>query len=86
MNQEEHDKLIALEAETKVRWDNHAIRSEEIWEQIQEQIKAIFCKLDGLQCQSHAEKHRGHNKQMACFWGVLIILIGCMAKVFWAVK
>ena len=82
MTDEERDRLIALETETKIRWDNHSKRSEEIWGQIQGQIKAIFCKLDKLQCQSHKEKLNGIDKQMACFWGILIILIGCMARVW----
>ena len=75
MNQEEHDKLIALEAETKVRWENHAKRSEDIWGQIQGQIKAIFTKIDNLQCQTHAEKHRGINKQIAWLWSLIVLIL-----------
>ena len=82
MNGEERDKLIALEAETKVRWDNHAQRSEEIWTQIQGQIKAIFCKLDNLQCQAHAEKHKGHNKQIAWIWGLMLLILGCLVRAY----
>jgi len=86
MEQEERDRLTVIETETKIRWDNHDKRSEEIWKEVKGSIKAIFIKLDNLQCQTHAEKHRGHNKQITWLWRLgSAMVIAIISRAIWII-
>jgi len=86
MEQEERDRLTVIETETKIRWDNHDKRSEEIWKEVKSSIKAIFIKLDNLQCQTHAEKHRGHNKQITWLWRLgSAMVIAIISRAIWII-
>jgi len=75
MNGDERDALIKLKATFEERWKNHDKRSEEIWKEMQGNIKGIFSKLSILPCKIHEEKFKGHDKQIAWIWRLLIVLL-----------
>ncbi len=78
-----NERLVRLETLFKERWDNHDKRSEEIWKEMQGNIKAIFHKFGKLQCGVHIERMKGLDTQIVRIWALIILIIsGCLCG-FW---
>ena len=79
------DRIVTLETQMAERWNAHDERGEDLKIMINlqfENVKNIIQgKFKSLPC---TERIRGCDKRFIMMWGVIIIMLGLIAKGVWA--
>ncbi len=88
MDKDLNDRLIALETESQIRWENHDELSNQRHQENREVLDKIFNKLDNLPCEIHTGKMKGLNKDIKWIWRVISFFLvpATFGVLLWIIK